>query len=282
MVGTPKKSVACVALHRVEHRVGIEARQQQRRRARLERAVQRHAEAVHVEERQRVHEAVVGRPAPGEAQRLGGGVQVAVREQRPLRPPGGARGVGEQRGRLGRDAVERGHRAVAPARARARARAARDRAPRAARRAPSSSTSAARGRASAEQLRELGGPVGGVRGQHDEAEPQAGDVGHRERERARRAHEHALARAQARRVRGAPPRAPTPPRAGPTRAAPPALVGEGRPLRRRAPVGRPGGRQRARSQASRLEGRARRQVHAPARSASRPSVEPRRGRARAR
>ena len=81
----------------VEHRVGVEAREQDRRRAAQQRAVEADAEAVHVEERQREHQPVAGGPAPREPERLAARQQVAVREHGALGRAGGARRVAEQR-----------------------------------------------------------------------------------------------------------------------------------------------------------------------------------------
>ena len=252
------------ALHCVEHRVGIEARQQQRGRARLERAVQRDAEAVHVEERQRVHEAIVGCPAPREAQRFGRGVEVPVREQRSLRPPGRARGVGEQR----RRAPARRRRARAPGRRSARARAsvravagssAASCAPRSA-----SSTSAARGCASASSCASSAARYAGFAGsttrpsrrQPTWATASASELAALTSTRSP-ARSPAACRRPAARADSA--------SSWPHESRVPRSSAEGWPLGRRPPVRRPGGRQRARREARRIEGRARRQVHAPAR-----------------
>ena len=85
---------------RRRHVRGVEPGPQQHRRPRLQRAVDARAQPVEVEERQRVGQAVVGLPAPGEPQGLDAGHQVAVRQQGALGGAGGARGVDEQ-GRVG-------------------------------------------------------------------------------------------------------------------------------------------------------------------------------------
>ena len=82
---------------RVEHRVGVEPREQHRGAAAEQGAVQPDAEAVDVEQRERQHQAVVLVPAPGQPQRLAARQRVAVGEHGALRRAGGARRVAEER-----------------------------------------------------------------------------------------------------------------------------------------------------------------------------------------
>ena len=70
-------------------------------------AVEADAQTVHVEERQRQDEPVVGLPAPGDRHGARAREQVAVAEHRALRRAGRARRVGEHREVAGRGLVER-------------------------------------------------------------------------------------------------------------------------------------------------------------------------------
>jgi hypothetical protein len=104
----------------------------------------------------------------------------------------------------------------------------------------------------ADQVRELGRGIGGVRGHDHEPEPQARDVRHDQIERGRRRDQHAITGAQARGVQ--------PPSGSPRRgverpvaeigAAP---VGEHRAIGRVCEVARPAARQRARAARGRIE-----------------------------
>ena len=89
----------------VRHGTGIESGQQHRRPAGQQGAVGADGQAVGVEERQAVHEPVVGRPPPGHLQRLRGGQQVAVAEDRALGRPGGPRRETDQGRVVGRGTV---------------------------------------------------------------------------------------------------------------------------------------------------------------------------------
>ena len=85
----------------VEDCIGLERRLQYGTCADGERAVQPHAEAVHVKQRQRQYQHVVGRPAPRQLQRSNRCQQVRMAQHRALGPTGRARGVADQGSVLG-------------------------------------------------------------------------------------------------------------------------------------------------------------------------------------
>ena len=93
----------------VEHAVGAE-RRDRHARARQQRAVHAHAETVHVEERQREHESVVGSPSPRGPHTFRARERVAVAQDRALRPTGRARGEHEHRRVVGALASSTGDR----------------------------------------------------------------------------------------------------------------------------------------------------------------------------
>ena len=184
---------------RVEHGVGLEPGHEHRRRPGEQRAVEADAEPVHVEEREREHEAVVGRPAPRQPQRLGAREQVAVREPGALGHAGRARRVAEHRVVTRARPVEPG-----PGSASGRPTS-----------GPHTTTSRVGGGrhpsphrrvvdhrrrrpAVGGDLCDLALAVGAVHRHHDEAGPQRGDVGHDQVDARRRADEDPVARRRGR------------------------------------------------------------------------------------
>jgi hypothetical protein len=240
------------AQDRARDGVGVEARHEHRRCARVQRAVQPDAETVHVEERQREHEPVVRAPAPRDPQRFRAREQVRMREHSAFGPARRARGVADQRGSFGRRGVER--RWVRVGQCERGGIGGKVRVGRAQRVGPRGVVADRGARLGiADDVRELGRAIGGVRGHDHEPEPHARDVRHDQIERSHSRHQHAIAGAQPGRVQ--------PPcsaagrgveRAIAERAA--ALVGERGSGCRAREVARPAARQRARTPRRRVEG----------------------------
>ena len=80
-----------------QSQVGVQLGQPDHLRAGQQRAVGRHEQAVHVEDRQHVQQHVVLAPAPVVVQHAGVGGKVAMREHCPLAASGGAGGVQDGR-----------------------------------------------------------------------------------------------------------------------------------------------------------------------------------------
>ena len=112
IVGTPKKSVACSARAASSTASGSNRGCSTTDAPRQQRAVQTDTEPVHVEQREREHEPIVGLPPPRQLQRGGAREHVAVGEERALGRAGGARRVAEHRAVVGRARVECGRFAV--------------------------------------------------------------------------------------------------------------------------------------------------------------------------
>ena len=91
-----------LALDRLQHGGGVEARQQHLLRARP-RAGEQVGDPGDVEHRAHVQPALAGAVAGGDQVVLRVGEQVAVREHHALRPPGGAAGVGDRGEGVGRE-----------------------------------------------------------------------------------------------------------------------------------------------------------------------------------
>ena len=81
------------ARQRRDHRVGVEARLEDHRRAGEQRDIGGDEQAMGMEDGQRVDQHVVGGEAPELDERLGVGGEIVVGEHRALRAPGRARGV---------------------------------------------------------------------------------------------------------------------------------------------------------------------------------------------
>ena len=107
MVGTPKKRVTAWSSRGPGHDGRIEAGQEDRRRPGQQGAVDADAQAVGVEDRQAVDQAVLGGPPPRRGHRLRGGQKVPVREHCTLGDAGGPRGEADQGGIVGCRLVDR-------------------------------------------------------------------------------------------------------------------------------------------------------------------------------
>ena len=186
-----------MVVDRVEHRIGFEPRQQDRRRTHEQGAVQPDAEAVHVEERQGEHETIVGGPAPGDPHRFAARQDVAVGEHGALGRAGGPRRVAEHGEVVGFGGIE--HRRLAVGEI---DRGAHDDERTVGRRGEQRGAGvvvdhAGRGFAVADDVTDLAGQVGAVHRYDHQAESQRSDVGDHELDGGRRAHDDPIAGSQA-------------------------------------------------------------------------------------
>ena len=106
-MGTPKNRVVAWSSAASAAAVRIEAGQEDGRSPGQQGAVDADGQAVGVEDREAVDQAVLSRPPPRQRHRLRGRQQVPVPEHRTLRDAGGTRGEADQRGVVGVGGVDR-------------------------------------------------------------------------------------------------------------------------------------------------------------------------------
>ena len=104
----PEEHRRLVIARGTDHVAGVEPREHHGRRTGDHRAVHAHAQAVHVEQGQREHQAVGVGPSPRDPQGLHARQEVPMGQHRPLGTSGRARRVADQRRRRRVDHVEAG------------------------------------------------------------------------------------------------------------------------------------------------------------------------------